>query len=69
VRLPAAWIELLDVFAGLTRFADDPVECLVLRTTQLSVCLDDQILVFSAQKKPRACRDGSALDQAAGGAC
>ena len=34
--LPAAWIELLDVFAGLTRFADDPV----------SVCLDDQILDF-----------------------
>ena len=34
--LPAAWIELLDVFAGLTRFADDPV----------SVFLDDQILDF-----------------------
>jgi hypothetical protein len=34
--LPAAWIEVLDVFAGLTRFADDPV----------SVCLDDQILDF-----------------------
>jgi hypothetical protein len=32
--LPAAWIELLDVFAGLTRFTDDPV----------SVFLDDQIL-------------------------
>ena len=34
--LPAAWIELLDVFAGLTRFADDPV----------SAFLDDQILDF-----------------------
>jgi hypothetical protein len=34
--LPAAWIELLDVFAGLTRFTDDPV----------SVFLDDQILNF-----------------------
>jgi hypothetical protein len=34
--LPAAWIELLNVFAGLTRFADDPV----------SAFLDDQILDF-----------------------
>jgi hypothetical protein len=34
--LPAAWIEVLDVFASLTRFTDDPV----------SVFLDDQILDF-----------------------
>lgn len=34
--LPAAWIELLDVLAGLTRFADDPV----------GVFLDNQILDF-----------------------
>jgi hypothetical protein len=34
--LPAAWIEVLDVFARLTRFTDDPV----------SVFLADQILDF-----------------------
>jgi len=35
-RLPAARIQLLDVFAGLTRFTDDPI----------GVFLENQILDF-----------------------